>query len=138
MHPPSTAVPLRPDIPHEEDESVDEAELRCERKVRLKLFPRRFRNEGEPAGKPTSGDLPGETHEQLLADGPRAIVGFCPHWQVKCAARVLVFLERFHGTDEREAPALVSQRFADGSAVRRDGAHGQSTTRRQWRPSNSR
>ena len=33
-------------------------------------------------------------------------------------------LELFRGADQREAPALVGKRFADGSAVRRDGAHG--------------
>ena len=28
------------------------------------------------------------------------------------------------GADQSEAPALLGERFADGSAIRRDGAHG--------------
>ena len=33
-------------------------------------------------------------------------------------------LEFSRGADEREAPALLGERFADGSAIRRDGVHG--------------
>jgi len=33
-------------------------------------------------------------------------------------------LEFFNGADKREAPTLLGERFADGSAICRDGAHG--------------
>src|SRR5437879_3096363 len=39
MRPPHAALAVRPDVSDEENESVDEAELCRERKVRLKLLP---------------------------------------------------------------------------------------------------
>ena len=35
-----------------------------------------------------------------------------------------MLLEIFNGADKREAPAFGGKRFADGSAIRRDGKHG--------------
>src|SRR6266704_500684 len=51
----------------------------------------------------------------------------CPrtsHGEAERAAGFLVLLEFFNRADKREAPALIGERFADGSAIRRDGKHG--------------
>ncbi len=124
VRPPSASLPFDPDVSNEENKSVDEAEVCGEWKVRLKLFSCVLRNKGEPSGKTPSADLPWKAGDQRLTDSPRTVVRFATHWEAERAAGFLVLLEFRNRADKREAPALMGERFADGSAIRRDGAHG--------------
>src|SRR6266481_1636665 len=95
MCPPYAALPFRPDVPDQENESVDEAELCRERKVRLKLFSCALRNEAEPSRERLSANFPRKAPEQHLADGPRIIVRFATHRKTESSAGFLVPLEFF-------------------------------------------
>lgn len=67
--------------------------------------------------------FPRKAGNESLPDRAGAVVRFVSDGKRERAARFLVPVEFRNRADQGEAPAFVGQRFADGSAVRRDGAH---------------
>src|SRR5439155_10023584 len=72
--PSAAALTFRPHVSDEEDEPVDEAKLRSERKIGLKLFSRALREVAQPAGKRLSANFPRKLRDQFFPDGSGAIV----------------------------------------------------------------
>jgi hypothetical protein len=108
---PRIALPLRPHVSYKEDEPVDEAEFRSERKIGLELFASAFRDIAQPPGKRLPANFPGKSPEQTFPDGPGTVVRFIPHGKAERAAGLLVLFEFLGRADKCEAPALIADLF---------------------------